>query len=776
MSSTINTAVTKPVVIGTAAGDYSGPVYVTYSGSVEPPSSSADIGVYSSYSYSGVELTNNGTIDGGTGLPTGGSGGGSGGDAIEFTAPGGITNYGNVTGGGGGHAYMFAGSGGTGVSMGAGTLTNYGSIDGGVGAGDSFSNAGSGGTGVSIGGGTLLNHSGIGGGDGGFSPFYNAGSGGAGVSLIGGTLVNYFDGNITGGSGGNAFGDHSGGGGTGVFVENGTLTNAGSITGGGAGSAASSAGGAGTGVFLYGGTVTNTSTITGGTGVGGGVGEFVDGGKLYNYAGTAVGGQGTSIGGAGEAVISGYLHNEDATKVYGGQGTSTGGTGLYLNNYGRVDSQDTIITGGSGAEGGAGATVYGGTLYNENGSDINGGTGTDTGGIGLVLTGGSVTNTFTSNITGGGGAEGGTGASLTGGKLYNFGVITGGTGTDTGGAGVYLNGGTLNTYSGIGGGSGSGGHADSVQFGSVASTMLVGSGAAFDNDAIGGFKIGDTIDMQYLAPTAVGMDFGVSYSPAGAGVYEFQGSASGDTLTTTDEGILALTGNFSSYDFVLTPDGNNGTDITLQPVCYLRGTRIRTERGEVAIELLRIGDLVTTLSGASRPIRWIGRRSYLGDRVWGNREVLPILIRQGAIARNVPSRDLWVSPEHAMYIDGMLIPAALLVNGVSIVQEERVDEVTYFHLEFDTHEVIVAEAALAESFVDDESRQLFDNASEYHELYPQPASQPARFCAPRVEDGYELETVRQRLMTRAESGRSASGADALAYRNRVAAGSAQLRL
>jgi hypothetical protein len=135
-----------------------------------------------------------------------------------------------------------------------------------------------------------------------------------------------------------------------------------------------------------------------------------------------------------------------------------------------------------------------------------------------------------------------------------------------------------------------------------------------------------------------------------------------------------------------------------------------------------------------------------------------------------------VSPEHAMYIDGMLIPAALLVNGGSIAQEEWVDEVTYFHLEFDSHEVIVAEGAASESFVDDESRQLFDNASEYHELYPRSTSQPARFFAPRIEDGYELEAVRQRLAARAESARSASSAEWLAHRNRIGAASARLQL
>lgn len=103
-----------------------------------------------------------------------------------------------------------------------------------------------------------------------------------------------------------------------------------------------------------------------------------------------------------------------------------------------------------------------------------------------------------------------------------------------------------------------------------------------------------------------------------------------------------------------------------------------------------------------------------------------------------------------MYLDGMLIPARRLVNGKSVVQEEFVEEVTYFHLEFDMHAVIFAEGAPAESFIDDESREQFDNAGEYRALYPEAIRQPARFCAPRVEDGEPLEAVRRRLRARAE--------------------------
>jgi Hint domain-containing protein len=154
-----------------------------------------------------------------------------------------------------------------------------------------------------------------------------------------------------------------------------------------------------------------------------------------------------------------------------------------------------------------------------------------------------------------------------------------------------------------------------------------------------------------------------------------------------------------------------------------------------------------TASGVLKPIRWIGRRYHSAEVAFENPRILPIRIRAGAIGEGVPTRDLWVSPEHAMYIDGMLIPAAALVNRTSITQEEFVDAVTYIHLEFDAHTIIYAEGAASESFVDDESRRMFDNADEYTILYPGAAVETARFCAPRVEDGEELERVRRRLST-----------------------------
>jgi hypothetical protein len=137
----------------------------------------------------------------------------------------------------------------------------------------------------------------------------------------------------------------------------------------------------------------------------------------------------------------------------------------------------------------------------------------------------------------------------------------------------------------------------------------------------------------------------------------------------------------------------------------------------------------------------------------GQRHILPVCIKAGALDENVPRRDLWISPHHAMYLDGVLIEAKDLVNGVSIVQAGRVDKVEYFHIELETHDVIIAEGALSETFMDDDSRGMFHNAHEYHAMFPDAAPgaliPPARFCAPRLEDGYEVEAVRRGIELRA---------------------------
>jgi hypothetical protein len=197
-------------------------------------------------------------------------------------------------------------------------------------------------------------------------------------------------------------------------------------------------------------------------------------------------------------------------------------------------------------------------------------------------------------------------------------------------------------------------------------------------------------------------------------------------------------------------NGHGHSDHDHDAPCYCRGTSILTEGGEVRIEDLAIGDIVVTISGQAKPIKWIGKRSYAGPFISGNRAVLPIVVRAGALAPDIPARDLWLSPRHALLLDGVLVPAEYLVNGQTILQAEAVEQVEYFHLEFEAHEVILAEGAPAESYVESDNRHGFHNAHEFAALYPDDTRASFGYCRPLVELGMaELAAVRARLRERA---------------------------
>jgi autotransporter-associated beta strand protein len=246
------------------------------------------------------------------------------------------------------------------------------------------------------------------------------------------------------------------------------------------------------------------------------------------------------------------------------------------------------------------------------------------------------------------------------------------------------------------------------------------------------------------------------FTPSIGDSFTIISNETGDTVSGTFAGLVdGETFEADGARFQINYNVGGNDDVTLTDVaCYCRGTLIRTACGNKRVEKLQIGDEVMTASGVTRPIKWIGRRSYSGRFVMGRTDILPVCIKAGALEDNVPRRDLWISPNHAMYfedehLDGVLIEARNLVNGASIVQAESVDGVEYIHIELESHDVIIAEGALSETFIDDDSRGIFHNAHEHRVLYPAAAKEVTRYCARRLQDGYELEAVRQRIAQRA---------------------------
>jgi hypothetical protein len=181
--------------------------------------------------------------------------------------------------------------------------------------------------------------------------------------------------------------------------------------------------------------------------------------------------------------------------------------------------------------------------------------------------------------------------------------------------------------------------------------------------------------------------------------------------------VVKLDGNYSNYRFTLSESGATDT-ITVSAICFMAGTRIATPTGEVTVETLKRGDMVLTTDGVARPVTWLGKQTVstlFADpvRVW------PVRIKAGALAPNSPSRDLVLSPDHAVFVDGVLIQAGALVNGTSVVRELTVPRsFVYYHVELEDHALILAENAPSETFIDNADRMAFDNWEEHEALFP----------------------------------------------------------
>ncbi|WP_158922592.1 Hint domain-containing protein [Acidisphaera sp. S103] len=285
-----------------------------------------------------------------------------------------------------------------------------------------------------------------------------------------------------------------------------------------------------------------------------------------------------------------------------------------------------------------------------------------------------------------------------------------------------------------------------IDTGTVASTDTIafaGTSGVLDltpagfSAVIGNFQTGDVISLT-------GVSNVVSYSVVNGNTLD---------LVRSDSSHIDLTLNRSITNFTTMVSGSNTLIRTNTPACFAAGTALATPDGSVVVEALRIGDMVLTASGQVRPVRWIGRRHLDLTRHPNPGTVQPIRIMASALGDGLPNRDLLVSPDHAMLLDGMLIPARLLRNDVTIRREETCKSVTYYHVELETHDVLLAEGAEAESYLDTGNRDTFENTGQPMALHPDlsggQSRREARSCAPFAADAERAEPVWRRLARRA---------------------------
>jgi hypothetical protein len=190
---------------------------------------------------------------------------------------------------------------------------------------------------------------------------------------------------------------------------------------------------------------------------------------------------------------------------------------------------------------------------------------------------------------------------------------------------------------------------------------------------------------------------------------------------------------------------DDSVSVFAAPACYLPGTMIRTPAGDVRIETLAPGDMVVTVDGGALPVLHLGRRraDCLGHPTPSH--VLPVCVRAGAFGPRLPARDLFLSPDHAIFAEDVLIPIKHLINGTSIRQTEMA-EVIYLHVALTEHAVILAENLPAESYLDTHDRAAFARGTEARDIT---LLMDVLGCAPLRVTGPEVERVRALLAAQA---------------------------
>lgn len=283
-------------------------------------------------------------------------------------------------------------------------------------------------------------------------------------------------------------------------------------------------------------------------------------------------------------------------------------------------------------------------------------------------------------------------------------------------------------------------------------TLRVGDGATLDvtggvdNDqsvtfsASGGTLIvEDARDFQGVITQFAAGDQIVVDAPFFGG---FRQNGSIISVITAGQTVGAL--GFASIALATEAATTNGALVYDVVPCFAAGTRIAAERGEVVVENLIEGDHAQIMNGGTKPIIWVGHRTIDCTRHPSPGKVWPVRVRAGAFGSGRPTRDLWLSPDHAVLIGDVLIPVKYLINNVSI-EQVPVGTITYYHVELARHAVLLAEGLPAESYLDTGDRANFADCGGVMALHPDFSSRvwDAEGCAPLVVTGPALDTARR---------------------------------
>jgi len=231
---------------------------------------------------------------------------------------------------------------------------------------------------------------------------------------------------------------------------------------------------------------------------------------------------------------------------------------------------------------------------------------------------------------------------------------------------------------------------------------------------------------------------------------------SGGSFTTVDEpdavrltelDCISDSGQIVGFSYGNPADFSFVTEIP----CLASGTSILTPDGPRLVEMLRIGDeVVTAQDGIAQVIIWIGKRSIDLRHHAKPDKVVPVIICAGAFSDGLPERNLRLSPDHCVFIDGCLIEAKTLVNGVTVIRETGARYITYHHIELASHDIMLAEGLPIESYLESGNRMMFEGDEAPVILHPDfTAVSRLKACAPLVTDGPAVLAARRKLLERA---------------------------
>jgi hypothetical protein len=294
------------------------------------------------------------------------------------------------------------------------------------------------------------------------------------------------------------------------------------------------------------------------------------------------------------------------------------------------------------------------------------------------------------------------------------------------------------------------GRADVTINGTIgAGQTIVFADAPSSNEIVGTLDLGNITQFQGTIELDANHQIvvsGVTGSLAG-GVVTFSNDSTLDVVPVGDASSIEV---FSSLGIgeQTTIEGIGALDVVT--ACFHAGTRIATERGTVAVERVRAGDTLRLARGGSGRVVWVGHRAVRCDRHPRPADVWPVRIRAGAFAAGVPTRDLLLSPDHAVAIGGHLIPVRHLTNGATIAQEPA-KVARYHHIELARHDLLLAEGLAAESYLDTGNRSAFLHGGTTIALHPDFSRRiwAEAGCLPLIEAGPVLQAARRALLRRA---------------------------